>query len=456
MENCPFINRQRELSILDRAYENRPTAIVVYGRRRIGKTMLIREWLRRKKARGAYYLAQLTSHRHNLKLMTTAISEQLGSKELADFTPERLTSLLAMLSQLGVEIVVIDEVTYWIRGDPIVLSELQEFIDLKLPETNMTLILSGSQLGVMQNAVLGGGSPLYARAQHRIRLEALPYKYLKCLLPNLSPQDRVRLYSLVGGIPYYHCILRGARSIKAVIDVLVEKDSPLKTEKDFLLREEFRDPATYNAVLSALARGYNTPTRISQATGVNPGLANKALHTLEYLGLVKREIPLFRRKGWYKIADPILRTWYSLLEPVEALIEMGTKEEAEKRVTEKLDTHTSHVWEELVLKHLVEQYAPRGYTVFGRLLHKGFEIDIALLNPEEKKAIIAEAKWRKMKLLEIERLKVKTTLKAENILPSGYKIEKTIIAVKQVEREAPGEDVVTPEALEETGACQDG
>ena len=138
------------------------------------------------------------------------------------------------------------------------------------------------------------------------------------------------------------------------------------------------------------------------------------------------------------------------------LIEMGAKEEAEKRVTEKLDTHTSQTWEELVLGHLVEQYAPMGYTVFGRLIHKGVEIDIALLNPEEKKAIIAEAKWRKVTPLEIERLKVKTTLKAEGILPRGYKIEKTIIAVKQVEREAPGEDVVTPEALEETGACQDG
>ncbi|MEB3846096.1 MAG: hypothetical protein GSR83_03505, partial [Desulfurococcales archaeon] len=218
-------------------------------------------------------------------------------------------------------------------------------------------------------------------------------------------------------------------------------------------REEFRDPATYNAVLSALARGYNTPTKISQATGVNPGLANKALHTLEYLGLVKREIPLFRRKGWYKIADPILRTWYSLLEPVEALIEIGAKEEAERRVTEKLDIHASHTWEDLVLGHLVEQYAPRGYTIFGRLLHKGVEVDVALLNPEERKAIIAEAKWSKVTSHEIERLKVKTTLKAESILPSGYKIEKTIIAVKQVEGKASGEDVVTPETLEETTAC---
>ncbi len=134
---------------------------------------------------------------------------------------------------------------------------------------------------------------------------------------------------------------------------------------------------------------------------------------------------------------------------------MGAKEEAERRVIKNLDIHASHTWEELVLKHLVERYAPKGYTVFGRLLHKGVEIDIALLNPEEKKAIIAEAKWRGMTPLEIERLKVKTALKAESILPSGYKIEKTIIAVKQVEKGVPGKNVVTPEALEENRACQD-
>jgi AAA+ ATPase superfamily predicted ATPase len=240
MESCPFVDREKELNILEKAYRERPVTVIVYGRRRIGKTRLVREWLNRKESRGVYYLAQLTSHKHNLALMTTSIARQLGLKELEGLKPERLTSLLTVLSQLGTDIIVIDEITYWIRGDPIVLSELQEFVDLELPKTNLTLVLTGSLLGIMHNTILGGGSPLYGRAKHRIMLDALPYRYIKCLQPKLSPVNRVRLYSLVDGVPYYNCMFRTSNEIDEVLDMITEKDSPLRIEKDFILREEFR------------------------------------------------------------------------------------------------------------------------------------------------------------------------------------------------------------------------
>jgi AAA+ ATPase superfamily predicted ATPase len=186
--------------------------------------------------------------------------------------------------------------------------------------------------------------------------------------------------------------------------------------------------------------------------GIDPGLANKALHTLEYIGLVRKEIPLFRKKGWYVIADPLLRTWYGLIEPVQSLIEIGLKEEAKKYIMNHIDIHASQTWEELVLKHLLEKHATHGYTLFGKLLHKGEEVDIALLNPQEKKAIIAEAKWRKMTPKDIEKTRSKATLKAKNILPKSYQIKKTIIAVKQVDGTTP-EDTIIPEDLDKEIKC---
>jgi len=452
---CSFIDRHRELGVLSRAYSERPGFIVVYGRRRVGKTRLLLEWLRNISGRKVYYLAQLSSHQHNLRLLAETASQQLGVEWLTGITPQRLSSLLSMLANIGVEIVVIDEFTYWVRAAPLVVSELQEFVDLELPKTDMLLVVAGSLMGVMKRDLLGGGSPLYARTTTRLVLYPLDYRYLKCFLPHLSPQDRVRVYSLIGGLPYYACLLTGSRSFDEIIEKLFSPGSPLIYEKDLVLREELQEPQTYNAVLSALAQGYNTPSRIADVAGIDPGHANKTLHVLEYLGFVRRERPLFRKKGYYVIADPILRTWYTLVEPVIYLLEMGREKVAWATIASRIDYYTALVWEELVRSHLAEKFSPRGYTLVGRLVHKGEEIDIALLNPEEKKAILGEAKWSKLRWKDVVRIAGSIYEKAERILPQGYRLEEVIVAVRELtgsiereQKELVSIEIVTPESLE--------
>jgi len=452
MHPCPLLDRDRELETIDKAYSRRPAFLVVYGRRRIGKTRLLREWITLRNPKNVYYLAHLTSHLHNLKLMATNAARQLGKPELARTAPESLGSLLSILSDLGVEVVVIDEITYWARSDPLVLSELQEFIDLQLPETQMLLTVSGSLLGVMKEDILGGTSPLYARSSYRIRLGELPFGHLKCALRKLSPEDRVRAYSLVGGIPYYLCLLSTASSIEEIVELLVTRDSPLTQEKDFVLREEFREPATYNAVLSALAKGYDTPTRISQITGIKPGLANKAAHVLDYLGFIARDVPLFRKKGRYVIVDPILRTWYTLIEPVQAMLELGLEKEAQEQVLSRIDEYTGRTWETLTRAYIWGIHAAEGYRLAGRAVHKGEELDTVIVDPETRRAIIAEAKWSTLTAREIRKIKLLAREKAKRVLPQNYAIEKIYVAAKRVIGEPP-EDTITPQDLEEGATC---
>ena len=181
---------------------------VVYGRRRIGKTRLIKEWLKGK--RHVYYYSQLSTHEVNLNELAKKASVELGDPLIANVKFKNLKDLLEFISiRMGEGVIVIDELGFWVRSEPKVLSELQEFVDLVLPRTNVILIVTSSLMSVFIKGVLTGGSPLYARAKVKLRLEELPFPYVKEFVPNWSSEDRVRLYAAVGGIPFYLCLVEG-------------------------------------------------------------------------------------------------------------------------------------------------------------------------------------------------------------------------------------------------------
>jgi len=449
--SCPFVDRERELEALDRAYRSRPAFIVVYGRRRIGKTRLVREWLQRSGARGAYYLAQIAGHQYNLRLMSETLSRQLGDPLIARLSPRRLGDLLLLASRSGAEVVVIDEFTYWARSDSIVLSELQEFVDGELADTGLLLVITGSLIGVMESYVLGGASPLYARTNYRLRLAPLKPWEVSPLLPMLGPADIVRTYALVGGIPFYLCLLRGSKNIGDVVRTLiVAPGAPLRDEKDLLLREELREPRVYSTILSALARGLGRPSQIAQVTGLEEGHVRKYLHVMESLGFVRRDVPLFKKKGRYIIADPVLRAWYSLVEPVVDLLELGRLDEAYRIVMGRLDGFVSPVWEDIARSYLLARHSSEGYTLTGRLEHKGEEIDVAVVDPDGRRAIIAEAKWSDITPRSARQVREQALLRAARLLPKGYTVAGVYVFARSVKGgEKPpwiftAEDVLKP------------
>ena len=443
---CPFTDREKELEALQKAYEKRPGLAIVYGRRRIGKTRLILEWLKHTRAKSVYYIAQLQSHTRNLKLMAEKTGRQLGDPLYERITPGSLGDLLDLLSRSHVDVVVIDEFTYWARSSPQVVSELQEYVDTRLPGTSMLVILTGSLVGVMERSILGGGSPLYARSTARLKLGHIGFEHLESILPRMPSRDRVIVYSLVGGIPFYLCPLAGAASAEeAVEELILNPGSMLATEKDLLLREELRDPHSYNAILSAMGRGYDTPGKIAVEAGIDQSHARKYLHVLERLGFVERRPPLFSRKGRYRISDPVIRTWYTLVEPVQELLEAGLYSEARTAIMGKLPEYVAPVWEDIVRSHLLRKHAGEGYTLPGRLEHRGEEVDIAILNTSEKKAVIAEAKWSRLTLEEAASIRRRATAKARRLLPGDYEIAYTYVACREIDVEE--EWIITPDNI---------
>ena len=445
-KECPFIDRAYELGILKKAFEKRPLLTIIYGRRRLGKTRLVKEFIKLvKEEKVLYYTASLSSHQYNLRMLLQA-AESVANIDLGSVMVEDLNSALSLLYRLGFRIVVIDEITYWVRVAPRVVSELQVFVDNTLPDTDMLLILLGSHVGVMQNHVLGGGAPLYGRAEVRLKLEMIPFNHTKNFYPMLTASDLVRLYALVGGVPFYNCLLRGVDNLREAINTLLGgPGAPLIEEPLFMLRDELREPAVYNTILSAIARGYDTPSRISQYTGIPLPHTSKYLSVLEVLGIVGRDVPLFRKKGVYRILDPPMRTYYTLVEPVRSLYELGEYDKVADYVLGRIDEYTSRTWEGLARDYLYSSYAGEGYDMAGRIVHKGMELDIGVVNPREKRAIVGEVKWSELDTSEAKRIRRKAMIKAQRLLP-GYKIVNVYVFARSV---AGGrfDWIVTPEDL---------
>ena len=432
--DATFINRVNEIRVLEDWWNSgKPHFIVVYGRRRVGKTRLLKEFLRNKLH--IYYLCHLTSHDVNLSRLVEKTGRVLGLKGLEKTRFNALNDFLELLSTIVEDrlIIVLDEFTYWVRVSPQVLSELQQFIDEKLMQTRFMIIVCGSLVGIMHREVVGGGSPLYGRRTGTLKVEELEPWYVKDFLPNYSKVDRVKVYSLVGGIPFYLQLFdRNISLNQNILNLFVKKTSPIYNEVDFLLREEFRAPQVYISILSAIARGENTPQKISNIVGIDRSHISKYLKVLLDLNLVQKIIPLWSKKGYYRVRDKLVNTWFKLVEPVLDEIESENIDIAYQKILDKIDIHVSQIFEELVLKYLLylRRIGKLRFTEIGKYLHKGVEIDYIALDEEMRKAYLIEVKWRDLKKQDIERISRQLDQKAPYNLLEKYQIDKIIVARK--------------------------
>ncbi len=446
-----FVDRAAELEALESAWELRPALIVVYGRRRVGKTALVLEWARRMRRRATiiYYHATMASHEVNLRDMARAV-EEAGVEGFSKPTYPSLDALLETLSyRVGDAAIVIDEFTYWVRSEPRVASELQRFTDNTLPRTKLLIVLVGSLVGVMYRAVIGGGAPLYGRARLRLRVRPLKPWYTPLLHPRLTLEDAVRVYALLGGVPYYHALARPEWSLREIIEkLLASRLSPLKDEPWFLLREEFRDPHAYFSILEAIAEGHQTPGKIAEYTGIPRHHVTRYLHVLEELEFVERIVPLGRRRGWYTIRDPLLRTWFRLIRPNLERIEAGLAEEATRVIMDKLDVYTAEVFEADVAREYVRWLASQGRIRASRVTrytHKDIDIDIVAVDEESKTLHAFEVKWANLDHREAERIARSLRRRLEEAAEKlGYKPGKAVVIARSAEtRSTPDAEIHT-------------
>ncbi|ASJ12794.1 ATP-binding protein [Thermococcus thioreducens] len=404
MSRQKFIDRERELEFLERTYSSdRAEFLVIYGRRRIGKTELLLHFARDKPH--VYFLATEKPYRDNLKELQRLLSEFLGDRLFGKIVFEDIDELLmAFAERIGDErvILIIDEFPLLVEHRRPVLSLLQKAWDLKLSETRIMLILCGSSVSAMESEVLAYKSPLYGRRTGQWRLTEIPFFHIGEFLPGYGVEELVKVWGITGGIPAYLLQFSPEKSFdENVVKRVLSKGAFLYEEAEFLLREELREPANYFAILQAIASGRSRFGEIVSSTGLDKSLVSKYLSVLQRLEIVKREVPVTAtpkeasKRGLYSIADNYFAFWFRYVLPNRSYLEAGLAEEVWERSKSDFNAYMGSVFEKLTRNpEVFLRLTSFRFTKLGRWWRQGEEIDIVSLNEMEKRALLIEVKWK--------------------------------------------------------------
>lgn len=393
-----FADREAELSFLERKYsEPGSQLIVIYGRRRVGKTALIKRFLEGKP--GVYMMCTKDSVRENVNELKRRLAAVLGKGYLASVEARTIGEALVVLArEAGGRrlIVALDEFPYLMELDPGVTSNLQRAWDEELSRTGTFLILCGSSVGMMEREVLGARSPLYGRRTGAWEVTPFQPEDLPKMFPQATPEETVKTWAVFGGTPFYLSQADPRAGVEENIrSKVLTKGEVLYGEPLILLREEFREPAVYLQVLKQISLGYVSLGELSEVTGLDRGNLSKYLSVLESTKIVRHVLPLGRRKrGHYLIEDPFFCFWFRFVYPNISDLELGLADEVMARIAPRLSHHYGEMFHRAVL-HLIRKGAvplPFRLDEVGVWWHKGVEIDV-VGRGEFGQLLFCECKW---------------------------------------------------------------
>jgi len=404
-----FIGREAELDLLRQAFlSHRSDFIPIYGRRRVGKSELILKFMTDKP--GVYYLGQQSSAALQVREFLAEAARALDMPLLAELRAVDWQPALRTVAEQWTRanpgkklVLALDEFQWIAAASPNLTSELQHCWDRWWRDAgHVMLLLCGSYLGFMEREVLGSKSPLFGRRTAQIHLLPFGYRDAARFHPRWSLQDQARAYFLVGGLPQYLLCLDDSRSIDVNIrHHMLAEFAPLFHEPVFLLREELREIAPYQATLHAVASGHGTAPAIAAATGLPERSLHYYLQQLTGLGYLRRRYPLDgrrpnRRQVRFEIDDPLLRFWFRFVFPNVSVIRSAGPERAfVDRIAPSLDAWYGGCFERLCREALPLIYAREGVTAgfeVGEYWSATTQIDVVGVR-DDNWTDLGECKW---------------------------------------------------------------
>jgi uncharacterized protein len=404
-----FVNRKDELAFLEKRYgEEAFQFIPLYGRRRIGKTRLVQEFIRDKQA--LYFMADAVSEREQLKNLGRETGDFFHDAILTEGGFKDWYQFFAYLKEKTGEqklILVIDEFPYLVNANHAISSIFQKGIDSYFRDAPIFLILMGSSIGMMEKEVLYHKAPLYGRRTASLEVKDMPFAALTEFYPRSAFVDRVSLYGVTGAIPAYLELMKNPANLLGDIhDNILERGSFLFNEVEFLLREELREPRNYFVILRAIAQGKRKLGEIINDTGMEKAHLSRYLDILRGLRLVEKEIPVTEktpdksRRGLYRIHDRFFTFWFRYVFPFRGRLEIGQSDYVMGKISETFDVYCGDVYED-VCRELCRGFMKEGvlqFTDIGRWWSKNQEIDIVALDDEENVIYFGECKWSNKKV----------------------------------------------------------
>lgn len=407
-----FINRTEELQFLESEYaKGSSSLIVIYGRRRVGKTELVLRFAAGKTS--VYYLSQKLDLEHQVEDFLEKTAEQLGTYQPKIAKWDAALRFIAQQAQ-DKPVIIIDEVPYLIEGSTAAMSAFQAAWDLYLKDANIMLILLGSSIGMMENEVLGYKSPLYGRRNGQIRVQPLKFKHIRSFFLQKDAEEIVRIYGCLGGVPaYLNKFDEDLAFIDNVNKNILQRATFLYDEATFLLKEELREPTNYELILEAISKGKNRVSEIANETGIPVHNIPKYLRVLMGLGFISQEWPVTLKKNRdirtgsiYALSDNFMKFWYTYVFPTRSILEIN-REAVISKIASSYDQYLGHVFEEIVKEYLIDlntaSKLPFAFERIGRQWGKvqekhknvnAYEIDLVALNEDSEEILFVECKWQ--------------------------------------------------------------
>lgn len=356
-----FYCREKELFELNKRYDNgKFECVVIYGRRRVGKTALLGEFCKDKPT--VFFSALNATAQENLESLSKAIYEKDHPEATTAPVYNSFDDAFAEITRMAKNerlVFVIDEYPYLAKADKSISSRLQHIIDRVWQESQLYLILCGSSMSFMEYQVLGYESPLYGRRTAQFKIQALTYRETTVFNQSLTNEENALVYGITGGVPHYINKLNvGIDVDEALLDNLFNNASYLFEEPENLLKQELREPAIYNSIISAIAGGASHANEISTKVGIESAVCAKYLKILLDLGILKKETPITEKAGKktiYTVGDNFFRFWYRFVPQNTSAISAGRMPRIyEQSVKKYIPEYMGLVFEQMCRDYLLQ------------------------------------------------------------------------------------------------------
>ena len=397
-----FINRDTELTSLnDRWVQKKPHFIIIYGKRRVGKTELIKQFIKGKPA--IYFLADKRSISEQLKELGGIIGNFFNDTLLRTKGFSDWLEVFRYLKEKDGHrfIFVVDEYPYLTETDKSIGSIFQKGWDEYLKDMNVFFILSGSSIAMMESEVLTYKSPLFGRRTGQILINPLSFRESRHFFPDKNFEEFLSIYTITGGMPAYLLEIEPSLSIEDnIVRNVFSKTAFLHNEIEFILREEFREPKNYLSILKAISWGKRKFGEIVNEAGLEKNVLTKYLMTLERLYIIEKEVPITEktpqksRKGFYLISDNFFRFWFKYIFPYKSDLEIDKFDEVLRKIKENFAILEGLSYEK-ICREIIWDLRDKIFRFerVGKWWDKSNEIDIVALNQETNEIIFGEVKW---------------------------------------------------------------
>lgn len=410
-----FIGRTHEIAFLESCYADKAAQLVfLYGRRRVGKTETLSKFASGKQC--VFFAAQSSTKEEQLASFSRQMFEAgAPAGRYVNQYPD-WQSALQDISSLPFgdarKLIIFDEFPYLVKSDPSLPSVLQNLWDHTLRHENLMIVICGSAMSFIEKELLSEKAPLYGRATGILKMEPMSYREAAEFLPSYSVEDRILAYAILGGIPHYLAQFDPEESLEINVKRrILTKGAALYSETEFLMRQEFREIAVYNAIIQAVAMGATQLSDIANRVMLPAQKVSVYVGNLMEVGILEREFPIGSKlverskgmRGLYQVTDGFFRFWYAFVFPNRSDLDMGDVTGVwEHAVQPRLHDFAATPFERICAQWLrAESIAgrlPFRAADIGRWWDSHNEIDVTATSQDGKHVILGECKLRNKRI----------------------------------------------------------